>query len=584
MHNKKVSLYFSFILAVIVFASCSRNKEAEELYDRVNCVIEENPDSALNLLDSMKDAKDVWSKSYQMKYELFRAKAQNKAYVDFTTDSIMKEVVDYYDDHGTPNEQMEAHYLLGCVYRDLKESPMAIQCFLQAVDCADTTGVNCDYSMLYRVYGQMSNEFARQYLYEEAIKATQRVSYYAMKAGELDVSLQGEASLLPLYERMGNADGVVSQTKRCVALYKEHGMPKEAAKVYLPLISVLLDEGKDNEASRYLTLFEKESGLLDENNNVKSNYEAYYNVKGLYFLHEGKTDSARIYYEKLKQSGDSFTANVGLFNVHALSHGMEPGMDIAVQVQKDMVNIINENKTNAVMQVSSMYNYNRLQKDADMNRLKAERAENILLISAIIVMFIIMLTLFVYASAKKRYREKLHDMEHVNDNYLHILKQLEQSKEEMETSVMQKDSELNDFRHEIELMTEELNIYKNKHQQFFMSDNRIGIDDNETYKTFKDMAKPKPYKTNLPQESDWNNLMSMIREYYPIFYKEKIYNSGLPPMEARVCVLLRIHFSNNEIENLLDISASNLSNIKKRANQRLFNDCTASTLQKNLES
>ena len=52
-----------------------------------------------------------------MKYELLYAKAMNKAYIDFTSDSIMKKVALYYDKHGSKNEQMEAYYLLGCVYK-----------------------------------------------------------------------------------------------------------------------------------------------------------------------------------------------------------------------------------------------------------------------------------------------------------------------------------------------------------------------------------------------------------------------------------------------------------------------------------
>ena len=31
----------------------------------------------------------------------------------------MKEVVDYYDRHGSANERMLANYVLGCVYRDM---------------------------------------------------------------------------------------------------------------------------------------------------------------------------------------------------------------------------------------------------------------------------------------------------------------------------------------------------------------------------------------------------------------------------------------------------------------------------------
>jgi len=62
------------------------------------------------------------------------AKAQNKAYVPFTSDTMMNATVDYYDRNGTANEQMETHYLLGCVYRDLSDAPKALSAYHDAVE------------------------------------------------------------------------------------------------------------------------------------------------------------------------------------------------------------------------------------------------------------------------------------------------------------------------------------------------------------------------------------------------------------------------------------------------------------------
>lgn len=38
-----------------------------------------------------------------------------------------------------PNEKMEAHYILGCIYRDMKEAPKAMQCYQDAVKSVDTS-------------------------------------------------------------------------------------------------------------------------------------------------------------------------------------------------------------------------------------------------------------------------------------------------------------------------------------------------------------------------------------------------------------------------------------------------------------
>lgn len=56
--------------------------------------------------------------------------------------------VQFFDDHGTPNDRLLAHYLLGRAYHDHGEAPMALECYQKAADCADTLSADCDYSQL----------------------------------------------------------------------------------------------------------------------------------------------------------------------------------------------------------------------------------------------------------------------------------------------------------------------------------------------------------------------------------------------------------------------------------------------------
>ncbi|MBQ3698984.1 MAG: hypothetical protein II886_03650, partial [Prevotella sp.] len=40
--------------------------------------------------------------------------------------------VRFFDDHGTPNDRLLAHYLLGRAYYEHGEAPMALQCYHDA--------------------------------------------------------------------------------------------------------------------------------------------------------------------------------------------------------------------------------------------------------------------------------------------------------------------------------------------------------------------------------------------------------------------------------------------------------------------
>ena len=64
--------------------------------------------------------------------------------------------VQFFDKHGEPNDRLLAYYLLGRAYYDHGEAPMALQCYYDAIEKADTTDKDCDYAQLSRVYGQMA--------------------------------------------------------------------------------------------------------------------------------------------------------------------------------------------------------------------------------------------------------------------------------------------------------------------------------------------------------------------------------------------------------------------------------------------
>ena len=89
-------LVFIYICIVIaVFSGCNGSKMASQL-DAISNIADVNPDSALIALSVLGHNKEDWSKSDRMYYELVKMKAENKADVQFTSDSIIKDLVNYY--------------------------------------------------------------------------------------------------------------------------------------------------------------------------------------------------------------------------------------------------------------------------------------------------------------------------------------------------------------------------------------------------------------------------------------------------------------------------------------------------------
>ena len=92
-----------------------------------------------------------------------------------TVDSLVR----YFDRHGNANERMMAHYLKGRVHHDMGEPPIALECYQQATEMADTTQKDCDLHTLAAIYGQMANLFEAQFLPDDEMNAIKMAEHFS---------------------------------------------------------------------------------------------------------------------------------------------------------------------------------------------------------------------------------------------------------------------------------------------------------------------------------------------------------------------------------------------------------------------
>ena len=118
------------IVSTVILAACVGNGKERAVHDRAQVIINDCPDSALAILDSLEPSSHEFSQENLRRWQLLRLMAQNKCDTVFSGDSLQKKLVKYYDRYGTPNERMTAHYILGRAYSDMGDAPRALPCFL----------------------------------------------------------------------------------------------------------------------------------------------------------------------------------------------------------------------------------------------------------------------------------------------------------------------------------------------------------------------------------------------------------------------------------------------------------------------
>lgn len=554
--------YSVFFTLLYILVGCTENRVQMQRLQVIDSLMEAHPQAAYDSLcrfDSL-EVPDA-SRKVAMKCRMLMAKAQNKLYLQLSADTKFQEVVDYYDSWGTDNEKMQAYYLMGCVFRDQKDAPKAMMSYKKAIECADTLRKECDYKVLFGIYGQMADIYRYQYLHKQSIECYKKYSYYAAKANNMASYIQGFELIASEYYALGDTLKAVEQIKKGYWQYKAHGMRQDAAQMLPTLIYVCLQRAQYQQAHYYMDIYEKESGLFDKNNNILTGREHYYKAKGMYFLGINRIDSAEYYYRKLGRYGFRYETAQGLLSVYRKHLNGDSIRKYSISCEQEMDKILNSTQADAVIQANSLYDYKRLQKQMSDMVIQEEKNKNVLLLMGFIALFF---SIYVYNKYKNNLRKKEIRLAKLNKEYLQAVDNAQNTiADYME---LKKNTTLFEQKmiKKINVLQDVIDQYEAKLENVKQSDRIIAIENSDIFLKFKNATTPK-LKAILPNQNDWKALEILFKQYFPLVYA-KISRTKLSTQEFHVCVLSWLKFDNREMSILLQTTTSSICNAKQKAN------------------
>ena len=319
--KRRLHLLIAGTLLALAFTACghSYDKRLRGLDDSISLAYTEEDLAHFSAeLDGLAAHADDMGEADRMHLALLRADLQNKRFVPFTDDSLMRAAVDYYDRHGTPNERMHAYYLLAAVYRDLS-SPMQSQRALhQAAAVADTADKACDFRLLAKIYGQLGELYQNNTDYRLSLEMYRKSASFGKLSKDTLLWVAGIASQTNSYRQIGDLDSVLIISQYCRSLFSSIKDSVRTAATLLQEADVLTAMQKFQQAAYCLQRFEREYNAVDENYNVVPgmNRESYYSIKGYYYLMRGQLDSALVFYYKELKSGDFVYEREGCLNLY----------------------------------------------------------------------------------------------------------------------------------------------------------------------------------------------------------------------------------------------------------------------------
>ena len=559
---KEKVIFLLFI--IMLLASCAGNRKYDDLMQRADSIMNVNDDSAkvaIRMLDGVKSQLPEFSKAQKMRYELLRHKAMNKAYISFTSDSKMKEVVDYYDRHGSANERMLANYVLGCVYRDMREVPLALEYYNKATEQADTTAADCDYGTLYRVYSQMGFLFSKQYLPYQLLDAFGKAEKYAYLAKDTLNAIINYQNKGDAYDYLGRKDSVVAINLRSANMFKRIGDNYNAA--------IAL-------GCNYSYYIEKQDSV-----NAKKAFEAYFSTgyegnsnygdakafllceKGRYYMFISRIDSAFSCLNQSLKLSKSYSNKAAATKVLAQYYArvnkpvlaMKYALKSSEYNDSDLLAV----RESQLQQIQAMYNYGRNQEIARKAELKAERITMLVyvLIAGGVVIFLLLTHLYLKQLKKKK--EKILVTKHLYDD---SLLKLRQKQEELELLRTVNDRKIADVIKEkeqtINKLEDDLKDIRDKYSNSSLSDVDILLKESSIYKRIKYLEL---HPKEIMRENDWIELEETIEQLIPSFIP--LLKNRLNVMAYRICLLVKLEISTSSIAILLGLSSSAISKYRK---------------------
>lgn len=501
----------------------------------------------------------------RMRAELDSINQRNRNDQPFTAADVQP-YVNFFDDHGTPNDRLLAHYLLGRAYHDHGEAPMALQCYQDAIDATDTLSTDCDYSQLARVYAQMAQIFYEQGLYRQELAHIELSVKHSLKGKDTLAALMSYEQESQAYRNLNMPDSLLYICEHVSQFYRKYGYTHYAARALFHTFSTLIHRREFDKVRKYMLIYESESEYFDSFGNIQKGREIYYKIKGLYYLHKNVLDSAEYYFRKELRDGKDFNnqnaASKGLAELYQRFHQPDSVAKYSLYAYVMSDSLYARKVTKDVERIQAIYNYTRHQEIAHQEQKKASQRIIIIWICVGIIIVICLLTFIII-------RELTRKKKTVEQKYMQSQSVIEQAQSDIVK--LQTNAEINKelISEKEQIIREQETILKvllqrNTDSQS-LADRQLKI--TKIYGKFEQLS----VVGQKPTNAEWEQMKEQIFKCYPGF-KDFIskHEHHLNEKEFKTCLLIRIGFKPKTVSYMLEVDPSYISNIRSEMIQKLF--------------
>ena len=551
---------------VLIFSSCSKDHSIEKM-EQIKIIGDGNPNMALIMLDSLDIEIRAESDYARHKYDLLRIRLNDKADILPNSDFMIKSLISYFEKEGTTNEKQEVFFYAGSIYRDLQDTPRALEYFFKSLDYAIACN-ECDSIMLRNTYSNLNFLYYRVQNYNDAVAM-------ALKEYNICKNTNGD-DILPLMHIGASylALDSIQQAKAAFDSAYSHVLnSKDISKHQLTLIHLLNNYSELHEISKAKECF----SLIFWN--PLENFSAFPCIAfAQYYESLGENDSSIIYCKRILDDGTDIN---NMYDAAKLLYRICKKMGDANSTSKyaDIYLQLSDSldfgkRQELAATVNNVYQYHLDQKKEQNLTNEKEKYKRTLIYVSITALLLMCIGYIFYIKRRNRHLQVVvalsAELQRVTSDEKQLRMDVEQKEKDLEKSKksLEKSSdELTNIKRELQRVNAELLNYnealKAKEQELSEK-----MDQNKTFikllhqSELEGKAEDVVYairqsstgKKNMTT-ADWKQLYQAVDELYPLFKERLLKELGnFTEQQMQVCYLMRIGLSKPQIQSMTNLS------------------------------
>ena len=233
--------YIIVIILALCLVSCSHHSKQWETLTQIEAFVEENPDSALSVLQCI-EVDDLSGSEEKAKHALLLLMALDKNDVAETDFEIFHPAIDYYKNNGTPTEQMLTLFYQGQIHRINSQYAQALACFGEAIKIDENSK---DIQTKARIYDAQGDVYRVLTKWDETITSKLCAAEYFSKLNNTDSYVSSLLDVFYTYTQNGDSISAGRYHNKCNDYLKDISS-KTRNKYYCYYLNYLIATNKLN--------------------------------------------------------------------------------------------------------------------------------------------------------------------------------------------------------------------------------------------------------------------------------------------------------------------------------------------------